>query len=391
MTTWYFPAWNGDVRIETHPDDDQKTLITIIEPTIDELRVLSSCAKLFSEEKWLGRRKTIWNPKGNRDRQETVIEAPLVKVGLTLMANLKPGITTLTAVKMTDGSVSAMGSLERGFLAWLNRLFDSKDKPIASTTQLAELLEAAASLDPDRNKAWATSLHDAAQSARQKDAKDKQDKELQEKQAREDKEKAELEASKKREEQEKKEPPPHRQESKEEKKPKPEKAASVKRPTACCPQCHPGAVPAANEVLQAFLTPEQHALWAKERAIIVVGHLSGHRYLVSHRRGRHAARAGKICFDLDDCAVLHFHDNSVPPEEEVLATKLILEHREPWLRHEATCLGGPFDWVFKNPFGDGLDGVRDSNLTGDLGGALAQLVGLPPVPACNPGYSIPIG
>ena len=36
--------------------------------------------------------------------------------------------------------------------------------------------------------------------------------------------------------------------------------------------------------------------------------------------------------------MLHFHDNSVPPEEEVLAAKLILEHREPWLRNEATCL-----------------------------------------------------
>ncbi len=69
----------------------------------------------------------------------------------------------------------------------------------------------------------------------------------------------------------------------------------------------------------------------------------------------------------DDLGVLHFHDNSVPPEEEVLATKLILEHRESWLRHEATCLGGDFDFVFKNPFGGGGDGVPDSQLTGEIG------------------------
>ena len=46
----------------------------------------------------------------------------------------------------------------------------------------------------------------------------------------------------------------------------------------------------------------------------------------------------KICYDIDDRCVLHFHDWTVPPEEEVLATKLILEHREAWLRNEATVL-----------------------------------------------------
>ena len=358
MTTWYFPAWNGDVRIETHPDDDEKTLITIIEPTVDELRVLSACAKLFAEEKWLKNRKTVWNPQGNRDRQETVIHAPLVKVGLTLMANLKPGVTTLTAVKLSDGSVTAKGSLERGFLKWINSLF-GKDQSLGSTAELASLLEAATNLDPDRNRAVATSMHEAAESARRKEADERAKAEAEKAKADAEKAKAEAEKAKA-----------------DAKKATPEKAASVTRPTACCPQCKPGAIEPADEVLQAFLTPEQHELWAKERAIIVVGHLTGHRYLVSHRRGRHAQRAGKICFDLDDCGVLHFHDNTVPPEEEVLATKLILEHREPWLRHEATCLGGDFDWVFKNPFGDGGDGVRDSSLTGKLGTQLLKLQGL---------------
>lgn len=315
MTTWYFPSWNGDVRIETHPDDEGKTLITIIDPTAEELRVLRAMATLFVQKKWLGKRKTIWNPRGNKDQQETVVEAPLLDIGLYMIGHLKPGIATLTAVKFKDGEVRAKATAEKGFLSWLNSfLGKAKDgKKVGDVGQLADLLENAAS----------------GESPHRKEAPD---------------------------------PDPEKKEE-----PKAEKAATVKRPTPSCPRCMPGAIEPANEVLQSFLTPEQHELWAKDRAIIVTGGITGHRYLVSHRHGRHAIKAGKICFDLDDLGVLHFHDNSVPPEEEVLATKLILEHREPWLRHEATCLGGDFDFVFKNPFGGGMDGVPDSRLTGEVG------------------------
>lgn len=79
--------------------------------------------------------------------------------------------------------------------------------------------------------------------------------------------------------------------------------------------------------------------------------------------------------DLDDGQILHFHDNSVPPEEEVLAAKLILEHREPWLRNEATCLLQTKDgrWHdlgfmrYKNPFGDITDGRADAAITATFG------------------------
>jgi hypothetical protein len=120
-----------------------------------------------------------------------------------------------------------------------------------------------------------------------------------------------------------------------------EAAATVKRPTPCCPRCIPGAVEPATEALLAFLTPEQHESWARQRVIPVVGGLSGHEYLLGHRHGALARRHGRICIDLDDNVVLHFHDWTVPPEEEVLAAKLILEHREPWLRNEATLWDHP--------------------------------------------------
>lgn len=165
-----------------------------------------------------------------------------------------------------------------------------------------------------------------------------------------------------------------------------EAAASVQRPTPSCPQCEEGAVGPASEVLLEFLTPAQHADWSEHRAIVVEGCYSGHRYLLAHRKTTTAARIGRICYDLDSKRVVHFHDSMVPPEEEVLAAKLILEHREDWLRNEATLLG--FFWPsggiagldidqrFKNPFGDIMDGVADAHLTQAIGGFAAGAAAL---------------
>lgn len=147
---------------------------------------------------------------------------------------------------------------------------------------------------------------------------------------------------------------------------KPAKAASVKRPTPCCPDCLVGAVTPASEVLLAFLNDDEHASWAKQRAIVVTGGLTGHRYVLAHRQSEIAAYNTRMCFDLDDGQIIHFHDNSVPPEEEVLAAKLILEHREPWLRNEATLLGGN-NLKFKNPFGDYYDGVETAAFMTEFG------------------------
>lgn len=162
------------------------------------------------------------------------------------------------------------------------------------------------------------------------------------------------------------------------------KAASVKRPTPCCPQCIPGAIEPATEVLLAFLTPAQHLEWAQERCITVVGNLSGHRYLLAHRNTPLAQEWGRICYDMDADVVLHFHDWTVPPEEEVLAAKLILEHREHWLRHEATLLGDGYGSrrvdvradAYKNPFGDGRDGVADATGMAQLGREIAKFLGV---------------
>lgn len=170
------------------------------------------------------------------------------------------------------------------------------------------------------------------------------------------------------------------------KKPSAEAAATVSRPTPCCPDCYREACEPATEVLLSFLTPAQHETWAAGRFVVVQGNLTGHHYIVAHRHSPIAERNRRICWDADDRGVLHFHDWSVPPEEEVLAAMLCLEHREHWLRNEATCLTmsygesfpvgrGEFERVYKNPFGDAQDGVMDAHLTrmaGIVGKAMQQ-------------------
>jgi hypothetical protein len=161
-------------------------------------------------------------------------------------------------------------------------------------------------------------------------------------------------------------------------------AVSIARPTLCCPTCVPGSIEPASEVLQAFLTPQEHTDWAKYRAIIVQGGSSGHRYLLAHRHSATAVLNGRICYDLDDRFILHFHENSLPPEEEILAAKLILEHRESWLRNEATVqhqlpdgtwFDDPRRLRYKNPFGDANDGRADAALIDSFGKAAMSVLG----------------
>jgi hypothetical protein len=163
------------------------------------------------------------------------------------------------------------------------------------------------------------------------------------------------------------------------------KAVSVSRPTPCCPRCEPGAIAPARDVLLSFLSEQEHADWAEHRAIQVTGGLSGHRYLLTHRNSKTAGLLGKICYDMDDRFVLHFHATDLPPEEEILAAKLILEHREPWLRNEATVVQQRPDgtWAdlgfmrYKNPFGDIQDGRVDATITGTIG-MMAEMIGVRP-------------
>lgn len=289
---WYFPSWNGDVRVEAV--DDLACQVTVVTPTPGELAALTKLEQLFVKKGWLAPGVAFWG--AGASPQKTQLRAPLKKVAPVLVKALKQGRETLTAVVLKDGRVET----------------------VTGSDQVA--LEPLAAKAAEEGKA----------------------------------------------------------------------AATVKRPTPCCPQCYEDAIGPATDVLLDFLSPEQHEDWARQRAFIVRGSVTGVRYLLSHRHGRYAGKYGKICRDIDNEITAHFHDHTVPPEEEVLAAKLCLEHAEAWLRNEATMLSidgiggmtlqpnalGLADKL-KNPFGGVGDGTWSTGVTKMLGGFFQGLhVGL---------------
>lgn len=280
---WYFPAWNGDHRLEPDAKNPAHTVLTIQRPTADESRLLDILGKGMLANGWIEDWKKV---EGSRAifKKKVLIKAPLEKVGPLFVWAFKPGPAVLTAVKYENGRVVTCAA-------------GGPSELLAFSEKIAE------------------------------------------------------------------------EARKEPEKPKPDVAATVKRHTPCCPSCVPGSIEPAREVLLAFLTPDQHATWARDRFIYVEGSLTGAVYRLAHRHTKLAEEQGRICKDLDANLVVHFHDWTVPPEEEVLAAKLILEHHEPWLRNEATMLGymGGSGPIFKNPFGDGMDGVPDASFTSGLG------------------------
>lgn len=289
---WYIPSWNGDIRAEQAPDWEDRTRITIIEPTPNELMTLGRLEHQFREQGWYKGDDPLWRAVKDRrrkeaKRQEVIVDAPLSKVAPLLVEGYTPGEQTLTAVVYQDGKVETVDGTE-------------------GTKALAEVADKAV-------------------------------------------------------------------------KKKAKKAASVKRATPCCPACVPGSVTAASEVLLDFLDERQHADWSRHRYIQVRGGHTGHRYILAHRNSDLAVDLGRICWDADDRTVLHFHNNTVPPEEEVLGAMLVLRHREHWLRNEATVIQPSFHRdgrvdhshhptnLLHNPFGDYLDGVEDAGITQTLG------------------------
>lgn len=153
---------------------------------------------------------------------------------------------------------------------------------------------------------------------------------------------------------------------------KPEAAVTAKKPTLCCPVPISGPDIRASEVLKDFCTPEQWRDWERKGWLIAFGQVSGHAYRIAHRHSDAAKAQGKIVWDLDDDAVIHCWDWTVPPAEEVLAIKLLLEGREPWIRNNSGALGAHRD-RFKNPLGDdGLDGTDNAAALEAIGQVLGR-------------------
>lgn len=355
---WYFPSWNGDVRIESDAEDPRRTVLTVIEPTAHELELLDRANSVFKAKKWIHGSSKLWKLSGDQQRQQTILDASLLEVGLILVGRLKPGLATLTAVTTEEDTVEAMGSSESGFMAWIGKQLHGDVGATPAKVNFRDE-EGYAKLQLAK-KEEAKRLADEAE----REEREKKEAEEREALAKQEAEKKETgDAKRKKREEEK-----ARKKKEDEKKKKDKAATTVKRPTTCCPESIPGVVEPAQEVLLQFCDAEQREQWLRERRLVARGGITGHRYLIAHRHTDTAIKMGKCSWDLDTDTVMHFHDWTVPPEEEVLAAKLILEHREPWLRNEATYFDcGPHSQVFKNPFGDGGDGTHDAGFTRAMG------------------------
>lgn len=359
---WYFPSWNGDIRIS---GDGELTTLTIIDPTPHERKVLEHLGRFALNEGWV-QKASLFDPDGP-GTQHCNFEAPMLHVGLTLTHYFKPGIATLTAIKMPDGETHAMGTAEQDFLPWVASLMED-DGP---KTEI-ELIEALSKgVGHQDIQALLGDLDEI-------DEERVEEKKREGRRRKREKRQAEIAAAKKLEAEEAK--------KKEAEAAKKKKAVTVKRATPCCPNAIVRDVAPAREVLLAFLDDEQRDQYLSERRFVGVGGITGHRYLFAHRHTATAAQIGKCTYDLDSECPMHFHDWTVPPEEELLAAMLILRHREPWLRNDATFFGeGP---TFVNEFGSGGDGIPDSIATQKFGTALARHLGiqLPDQPLMSLGY-----
>lgn len=337
MKAWYFPSRHGDLRLEPIENDLSRTRLTIVQPTPHEQQLLQAMETIFRKRGWWTSPEALYKPSKRawlRKSQAVVtceLGGPFSEIGAIVAGHMKPGPATLTAVRFESGKVFTVVSGE-GELS----------EAMSAAMALGSALEAPPPPPPALPAAPFREPADPAAHAQLLALVDKPD----------------VPAA----------PPP----------PEPPKpvdkavvAASVQRPTPCCPQCIPGAVEPASEVLLSFLDDEQHESWAKDRCIKVVGGYTGVEYLLAHRHTKRAQKIGRICWSITDECVVHFHGNEVPPEEEVLTAKLILEHREDWLRNEATLFGrSPVAGRFKNPFGDLMDGTADAGFMEDFGALL---------------------
>jgi len=158
-------------------------------------------------------------------------------------------------------------------------------------------------------------------------------------------------------------------------------AATVRRPTLCCPYATPGPDLRASQVLRSFCTTEQWQSWLNVGFLYCYGNLSGRRYLVAHRHHPLAIQNKYIVWDTDGDHVVHCWDWSVPPPEEVLAVKLALEHAEEWIRNRSGMVGAPAEDIYHNPFmsdrEQGFDGLVSTGIARGFARACAAL-GLKP-------------
>ena len=168
-------------------------------------------------------------------------------------------------------------------------------------------------------------------------------------------------------------------------KPTPVLAVTTSRPTNCCPYTIPGDTRGrrADRLLLAFCTAEQQETWIEYGWLEAVGGITGDLYRIAHRHSPIARDQTKVAWLLTHNQVIHAHATWLPPAEEVLTLKLVIEGHESWVRNPSATLGGAP--VLPHPFQpkdrQAADGLAEAGFVASL----APFVGIPVPPSS--GYS----
>jgi len=114
-----------------------------------------------------------------------------------------------------------------------------------------------------------------------------------------------------------------------------EAAATVREPWVGCPPPET-AVRRASEVLRTFSTRSQWEQWEEHGAMKLIGNATGKAYWLHHRSVAAARGLLHLLIEAKSGRDICVWDDRVPAEEEALAIKFAVEHRENWLRGVGT-------------------------------------------------------
>jgi hypothetical protein len=103
MIRWCFPSFAGDFSLEADPEDKDRCILVVNDPTPAELTRLEEPLKAARSKKWISQTVGIQSEGTSR----LVIAASLVEMGKVLAPNLMSKEGTLTAVKAADGKITA--------------------------------------------------------------------------------------------------------------------------------------------------------------------------------------------------------------------------------------------------------------------------------------------
>jgi len=106
-------------------------------------------------------------------------------------------------------------------------------------------------------------------------------------------------------------------------------AVTVKKPRRGCPAPEDANI-RASQVLRTFSTEVQWLDFLATGTMKLIGNATGRAYRVFHRKRAVERRLGHLLVD-DTGDEVCVWDDTIPAEEEMLAIKLAVEHREAWL------------------------------------------------------------